>query len=319
MLDQAKKRTMSLPLAIILMVLIGIGGVVAFTMERNDKNQLLTEKERVMQEQQDNVLAVYDRIEKNLASIREKETMISENFAGPEYNSNLSPEDQIQNEINFIRNLIDENNKLIASLNDQIGQKDERIAGFQKSIKDYQGKMTVYQQQLDQLVAEKEGLKKDLDNTILVKNQLATKVDRLDSTVVRNNGVIADQQQQLIDRELALHTAYYRVDTYKKLRDENILEKEGGVLGINRVTTLSGTADKELFAKVDTREIKRIPIASKHWEIVTGQDPSSYEVEYESNNNAEWLNITDPEKFWSKGKYLVVVVRDNNSELAEGR
>lgn len=313
------KKTMSLPLAVVLMVLIAAAGTVAFFTERNQKMNLLDDKDRVMQEQQSNVLATYDRIEKNLASIRESENMISKDFSSPEYNSNLSPEDRIQNEINYIRNLIDENNSLIASLNNQIDIKNARIEGYEKNIRDYQAKVTGFQQQLDQLVAEKELLKKDLDNTIRVKEQLATQVVHLDSTVTEKNGVIADQQQQITDRELALHTAYYRVDNYRNLRDQEILEKEGGVLGINRVTSLSDNLDNGLFAKIDTREVTKIPIAARRWEIVTGQDPSSYEVVYDMNKETEWLNITDPEKFWSKSKYLVVVVRDNNSELASSR
>jgi flagellar biosynthesis chaperone FliJ len=317
--NQLKNRTISLPLAILLMVLIAAGGIIAFTVERNDKKQLLAEKEGIMKANEEKVLAVYNRIEKNLASIREKESMISQGFAGPEYNSDLAPEDQIQNEINFIKNLIDENNKLIASLNDQIGEKDSRISGYQKSIKDYQAKVTVYQQQLDQLIAEKEVLRRDLDNTIQVKDQLATQVNWLDSAVDRQNSIIAGQQQELTEKEKALHTAYYRIDTYKTLRDQNILEKEGGFLGINRVTTLSDQADNNLFSRIDTREVVRIPVAAKQWEIVTGQDPTSYDVVYESNNNIEWINITDPDKFWGKTKYLVVVVRENSSELASNR
>jgi len=318
MFNRMLNKTMSLPLALVLMALIAMAGIISFTMERNNKNHLLAEKELMMLDNQDKVMAVYDRIEKNLASIREKEMMISQDFAGPEYNSDLAPEDRIQNEINFIKDLIDENNKLIASLNDQIDAKDTRIAEFRKTVKDYQSRVVQYQQQLDQLIAEKAGLQEDLDHTTQVKNQLATRVSLLDSTVTTKNGVIADQQQQLTEHQLALHTAYYRVDTYKKLRDESILEKEGGVLGINRVKSLSDQVDDRLFVKIDTRQVTRIPVAAKHWEIVTGQDPTSYEIEYDSNKDAEWINIKNPEKFWSKSKYLVVVVRDNG-ELASNR
>lgn len=318
MFNRMLNKTMSLPLALVFMALIAMAGIISFTMERNNKNHLLAEKELMMLDNQDKVMAVYDRIEKNLASIREKEMMISQDFAGPEYNSDLAPEDRIQNEINFIKDLIDENNKLIASLNDQIDAKDTRIAEFRKTVKDYQSRVVQYQQQLDQLIAEKAGLQEDLDHTTQVKNQLATRVSLLDSTVTTKNGVIADQQQQLTEHQLALHTAYYRVDTYKKLRDESILEKEGGVLGINRVKSLSDQVDDRLFVKIDTRQVTRIPVAAKHWEIVTGQDPTSYEIEYDSNKDAEWINIKNPEKFWSKSKYLVVVVRDNG-ELASNR
>jgi len=312
-------RRMSLPLALVLMVLIAIAGVVAFYMEYNHKQKLMAEYNQAMTDQQNHVLAVYDQIESNLASIREHESMISQGFAGPENNSDLAPEERIQNEINYIKYLIDENNKLIASLNEQIDQKNTRISGYEKSIKDYKVKITKYQEQLDLLVAEKEALKSDLDNTILAKNQLATQVDQLGNEVVQKNSIIDQQNQRLLDRELALHTAYYRIGSFKSLRDHEIVEKEGGVLGINRVMTLTDNPDPNQFQKIDTREITRIPIDARNCEIVTGQDPNSYEIVY-ADNTAEWLNITDPEKFWSKSKYLVIVVRDNDyDELASSR
>lgn len=312
------KRTIPLPQAITLMVLIAIAGAVAFYTEHTSKARLLADKEQAMERQKSHVLAVYDQIEKNLASIREHETMISRDFSGPENTGNLLPEEKIQNEIDFVKNLIDQNNRLIAGLNDQIDQKDTRIAKYQESIRDYEGRVVKYQEQLSRLITEKEGLQKDLDKTIKARDQLTEQVNKLDSTVTQKDGIIADREQLIMDQEAALHTAYYRIDTYKKLRDEKILEKEGGVLGINSVTTLSDKVDKKLFEKIDTRDIYRIPIAAKHWDIVTLHDPSSYEISYESNS-AEWLNITDPDKFWSKSQYLVIVVRDKNDELASSR
>jgi hypothetical protein len=312
-------RKMSLPLALILMVLIATAGVVAFYLELSDKQKQLASAEQAMMNQQNHVMAVYDQIEANLASIREHESMISKGFNGPENSSNMMPEERIQNEINYVKYLIDENNKLIASLNDQINKKNGRIAGYEKTVKDFQTKVAKYQEQLDQLVAEKEALKNDLDNTMQAKNHLASQIDQFENEVVMKNGIIDQQNKQLLDKELALHTAYYKVGNYKTLRDQQILEKEGGVLGINRVTTLTENPDPDRFQKIDTREVTRIPIDARHWEIVTDQDPASYKLEYE-NNTAEYINITDPEKFWSKSQYLVIVVRDNDyNELASSR
>jgi len=312
-------RKMSLPLALILMVLIATAGVVAFYLELSDKQKQLASAEQAMLNQQNHVMAVYDQIEANLASIREHESMISKDFTGPEKSSDMVPEERIQNEINYIKYLIDENNKLIASLNEQIDKKNSRIAGYQKTVKDFQAKVAEYQEQLDQLVAEKEALKSDLDNTMQAKNHLASQVDQLGNEVVMKNGIIDEQNKKLLDKELALHTAYYRIGNYKTLRDQQILEKEGGVLGINRVTTLTENPDPDLFQRIDTREVTRIPIDARHWEIVTGHDPASYKLEYE-DNTAEYIDITDPEKFWSKSQYLVIVVRDNDyNELASSR
>jgi len=309
--NRAKKRTMPLNLAILLIALITVAGAITFYVQYNQKQEYMSASEQAMLNQQNHALAVYDQIETNLASIREHESMITSDFSGPELSSDMLPEERIQNEINFIKNLLDENNKLIASLNDQIDSKDKRIAGYDRSIKDLQARVTTYQQQLDQLVAEKNILKNDLDNTIVAKNNLAVQVDQLGNEVVQKNTMIHDQQVQLVDKELTLHTAYYKVGTYKSLRDQNILQKEGGFLGINQVKTIAGTPDNSLFQTIDTRDVIKIPVYAKRCEIVTGQDPSSYKLEYE-NDEVEWLTITDAAKFWGKTKYLVIVVRDED-------
>ncbi len=316
MQSNKKYKTMSLSLAVTLMAVIAIAGAVAFYIQLNNKKELLAASQQAMMDQQNHVLAVYDQIETNLASIREHEGMIAEGFANPENGSNLLPEERIQNEIDYIKNLIDENNKLIASLNDQIDSKNSRIAGYERTVKDLQTRVTQYQEQLNQLVAEKEALQQDLDNTILDRNNLAEKVDVLGNEVAMKNSILDEKNRQMIETENTLHTAYYRVGTAKTLKELEIIQKEGGFLGINRVKSLTENPDAELFTKIDTRQVTRIPIDAKRWEIVTDQDPSSYEMEFE-NNNAEWLVITNPEKFWSKSKYLVIVVRDeNDDELA---
>jgi len=313
------KKTMSLNLALFLMILIAIAGAVAFYLELDQKKKLLATAEQVMQDQQNHVLAVYDQIETNLASIREHEGMIAKDFENPENNTELLPEERIQNEINLIQSLIDENNKLIASLNEEIGKKDSKIAGYQRSVKDLQGRIDQYQVELDQLVAEKAALQNELDNTVMDRNNLASRVDQLDKEAAFKDEVLYEQQMNLFDKDLALHTAYYKVGTYKTLRDQAILEKEGGVLGINRVITLTDSPDPDLFQEIDTRTVTKIPVKARNCDVVTGHDPASYEIEYK-NDVAEWLVITDPEKFWSKSNYLVIVVRDNEyDELASSR
>lgn len=319
MKDSNQNRSMPLALAIAIMLVIAIAGAVAFYMQVEQKNKVVAALEQSMLDQQNHMLAVYDQIETNLAEIREHEGMITQDLAGQEGGSQLLPEERIQNEINYIKQLLDENNRLIVSLNEEVDKKDSRIAGYERQVKELQGRMTKYQEQLDLLAAEKEALRKDLEITTTDRNNLAQQVDQMGNEIYQKNSLIDEKNQQLLDKEKALHTAYYRVGDYKTLRDLEIVEKEGGFLGINAVKTLASDPDADQFKKIDTREVTRIPIASKRWEIITDQDPSSYELEL-NDNRTEWLVITDPDKFWSKSKYLVIVVRDEvSNELASAR
>jgi uncharacterized coiled-coil protein SlyX len=302
-------KTMPLGFALLLMLLIALAGGVAFYLENRQKQELLAASEQALIDQQNHLNAVYGQIEANLASIRERESMISRGFSGPEKTDGMLPEDRIQHEIDYIKYLMAENDKLIAGLNDQIGKKDARIAGYERSVKDLQARVTKYQEQLDLLIAEKAVLMDNLDLMTLDRDRMATRLDEMGNEVAQKNSVLEEKNRQLLEQDKALHTAYYRIGPYKTLRDLEILEKEGGFLGINRVTALTDDPDAGLFTEIDTRQVTRIPIVAKRWEIVTTHDRSSYELEY-VDNQAEWLNITDPEKFWSKSKYLVIVVRN---------
>jgi hypothetical protein len=269
--------------------------------------------------QESQINAVFERIEANLAKIREKESMINQGFTTVDKNDNLSAEEKIQHEIEFIEYLLEENNRLIAGLNMQIEEKDSKLKNFEGTVRDLKSRVNKYQQDVAVLITEKEALQANLHETTLAKNKLAAKVDTLNQEIVVKSNEILDQKRLVIEKDYDLNRAYYTVGTYKDLRDRNILQKEGGFLGINRVTTLTGNPDKDLFLEVDIRDVVKIPVLTKHWEIVTGQDPSSYELSYDADQ-MEWINITDPEKFWKKTNYLVIVIRDKDaSELALSR
>ncbi|HNS17308.1 MAG TPA: hypothetical protein PKH94_07170 [Bacteroidales bacterium] len=100
--------------------------------------------------------------------------------------------------------------------------------------------------------------------------------------------------------------------------NKKIVEKEGGFLGMNQVKMLSNEFVSGQFHRIDTRVVTEIPVDARHCEIITDQDPSSYRLE-ESQGRVGSIRITDPERFLGKTKYLVVVVRDQNPELAEAR
>jgi len=310
---------MPLSLASFLIVLVALAGAIAFYVQYDNSKKLQARSAQAMVDQQNKTLKVFDQIEANLAKIREHESMIQQDFKGPENSGDLSPEERIQNEITYIQYLMDENNKLISSLNGQIGEKDKRIASYEKSVKDLKSRLGSYQNQLELLAAEKDSLMNDLDASRIQNSQLASTVNDLNDTVALKSDLIAQQLQQLIDKDRAYYSAYYTVGTFKSLRDRDVLEKEGGFLGINRITTLVDNPDTKQFQKIDTREINKIPIFSKHFEMVTDRDTTSYEVQY-ADEMAEWLLIKDPQKFWDKSRYLVVVVRDDGSnELAQSR
>jgi flagellar biosynthesis chaperone FliJ len=313
------KKTIPLNFGILIILLIAIAAAVLVYVQYDQKMKFIAATEESTAAKDSYVMSVFERIESNLAKIREKESVIRQDFTSADNDSNLGPEEKIQNEIDYIGSLIDENNRLIASLNQQVDEKDSRMKKYEITVKDLKSRISEYQENVDVLLAEKEALQFNLSATTTAKNRLAARVDTLNNEITRKSSELTDQKLLVISKDNDLNKAYYAIGTYKELRDKNILQKEGGFLGINRVTSLTGNPDEELFQVIDIRDITKIPLIAKRWEIVTGQDPSSYELACD-NNQSEWIQISDPEKFWKKSKYLVIVIRDKeNDELALSR
>ena len=302
-------------IALFIVALVAVAGIIVAYVQYDQKQTFIAQatEEKIAQEKR--VMDSYDRIESNLAKIHQHESMIQQSMSDAESTSSLGPEERIQHEIDMIEQLISENNLLIASLNDQIKDKDTRLASYDRSVRDLKARVAEYKEVVDVLVAEKEALQQSLDETTLAKSNLEVQVSTLDNEVAQKAAVIEDQNQLLLEKERSLHTANYTVGNYKSLRDRNIVDKEGGFLGINRVKTLSNGLDPEHFQEIDTREVTQIPVDAKRCEIITDQDPSTYSLVYE-DGKVGWIKITDPSRFWGKTKYLVVVVRENTDELA---
>jgi hypothetical protein len=306
-------------IAIVLISLIAVAAFITAYMQYDKTKVFMAKTENDKVAQQKLVMESYDRIESNLARITEHEAMIQQDMAGAESTSNLAPEERIEHEIAMIEQLINENNNIIAGLNEQISEKDSRLAGYEKSTRDLKAKVTEYHAMVDQLVADKEALQKNLDETVAARDNLQTEVSSLNNEVTVKSGTIADQNQQLLDKERDLHTAFYTVGTTKSLREDNIIDKEGGFLGMNSVKTLGNNLDPDKFKEIDWREVKEIPVDSKKCDIITDQDPTSYTLVY-TDDVVTSIKITDPDKFWGKSKYLVVVVRESDyAEVAESR
>jgi len=298
---------------------IAVVGIILAYMQYDQKNTFIEQAQVEKTTHEKLVQDSYDRIEANLAKITEHEAMIKQDMSGDENTSNLAPEERIQYEIRMIEQLINENNNIIANLNQQISEKDSRLAGYEKTVRDLKSKVTEYHAMVDQLVADKEALQRNLDETAQARDNLQAEVVNLNDQVVQKSTVINDQNQLLLEKERNLHTAYYTVGSYKTLRDRNIVDKEGGFLGINTVKTLGNNLDPSKFKEIDWREVSEIPVDAKRCEVITDQDPSSYTMVYE-NDKVSSIKITDPDKFWGKSKYLVVVVRENDyDEVAASR
>jgi predicted nucleic acid-binding Zn-ribbon protein len=229
-------------------------------------------------------------IENNLREIRAREMNIE--LASQE--DNLTPEDlrsQISDDIAVIDRLIGQNKRTINNLG-------ARLRKSNQENEDLNVAMRALEKDLTQKIQEGEYkitlLKDKLDDTQATVKELLAEVDSL---VEVNN-----------TQTIRLNTGYFVIGDYKTLKDEQILDKEGGFLGIlGRTETVRDDFDRKKFTRIDIREKVSFSMQGKDVELITIHPPSSYTIDKVDSADQVNLVVSDPESFWESSKYLVMM------------
>lgn len=234
-----------------------------------------------------------NEIEDNLAQVKQKQGAISSS-AKSETELQGSTKDRINEDINFINDLMDENRKKLANLQARLKNSGLKITEFEKVI-----------QRMTEQMAEKDkeivGLKEQLAAMNIQITELNTSINNLQAESAGKTEVIDQQTTQI-------NTAWYAVGTYKELHNNKVVDKEGGFLGIGRKKLLKSDFNQDYFTKIDLSKVVSIPINAKSARIVTNHPASSYKLDTDGKKAVKAINITSPEAFWRSSKYLVVIV-----------
>lgn len=232
-------------------------------------------------------MGTFNDIESNLQEIKAKENIISLN-AG-ETGSPKSREDQINEDINFIYDLMLENKARVAELEKQLKRANIRNSELQKTIANLHVKL----QEKDKEIFE---LREQLKNMNIMVDELNYKIDTLAFELQVKDAIIEAQEE-------SLNTAYYLFGSNKELKEKKIIDKKGGFIGSKKVNR---DFDKELFTKIDIREKTEFSINRNKIKIVSTHPSNSYNIVGEKP--VEKIEITDPDEFWSVSKYLIIVL-----------
>ena len=117
------------------------------------------------------------------------------------------------------------------------------------------------------------------------------------ASLTEENRSKAEKVQQ---QEKELNSAWFVFGTKSELKEQKILSK-GDVLK-------SSDFNKDYFTKIDIRYDKDLKFYSKSAELLSTHPAGSYQLVKDKLGQYE-LHITDPQKFWSVSKYLVVQVK----------
>lgn len=249
-------------------------------------------------------IASFNEIERNLDSVAKKQQIIYLQADKARGDMKSSQKDRINSQINAINNLMSENRQTIKELN-------RKLKGSSKTNNKLRETIKTLNDQLAQKDSELAALNERLNSLNMEVAQLKTAVDTL-------NMHYASKSKTIAENTTAMHTAYYVVGRSKDLVAAKLIDKKGGLLGIGKTSKLSSNFDSNKFTRIDYTMVSSIPVNSDRVRIITTHPSDSYRLENDSKNKkiVRSIVITNPEKFWSASKYLVVEgspVREDNA------
>lgn len=240
-------------------------------------------------------MSAMNEIQANLDSIKAIEKIVSvQTSSGSEMKPDAKK--RIIAEIGEINRLLQKNKELSASLQGKLRNSNLKIAEFEKMVAG-----------LNKQMAEKDTALADMSRELNRLNiDVAGLNERIQTMTTENEQMIMQKDQAIEEQTNAMNTAYYAFGTKKELTDKNVIEKEGGILGIGKTIKLKKDFNRDYFMKVDIRDFKELPLNAKKAQVVTVHPAGSFHLT--GSKKVESLVIDQPEDFWKASKYLLVVV-----------
>jgi len=255
-----------------------------------EKDSLLTlaiQKETAI----DSFISSFTEIENNLDNITQKQNLISSQTKNSiEFSQDAKQ--RINESIGIINELMEKNKAELENLRKKLKGSNSRIAGLEKMIAS-----------LNEQIVQKDAELAALNMQLLALNKNIDSLHVFIDTITADNSTKA---RIIKDQTTKLQTAYFVIGTYKELRDKNVLNKEGGFLGLGKEQKLKSDFNNEAFTRVDFTQMATIPVNKKGAKILTNHPSESYKIDGDKKM-VKSLVITDPEKFWRVSKYLVIV------------
>lgn len=303
-----KKRTLSsikLPLALMLGAT-----VVLSSCNKKDEQKIAEQSTTIDNMEQElarrdstynELISMLNKAESQVAEIAKRENLVVSTS-----NEGKKSEDQLVQELKLIDDLVKESNQSIQNLKAQLKKSNIEMGAFKTRIDQLSDVLDEQRQTITTLKAE-----------VAEKNQelqvFAVKYDSIKIESVTQKQLITEQDKEieiLTSNNDNLNKVHYAVGSYKQLKDQGLVDKEGGFLWMGRTIDLKASAEVDKFVEADVREFSELKIEADKFELVTEHPEGSYTiVQDEIDENVKYLKVLDARKFWEISNYLVVTTK----------
>ena len=291
-----KKLVLSLmAFAAVLASCDGIGGNQSRLQAENDSLQAaLNERNAEL----DEMMGTFNEISEGFRQINAAENRVDLQ-RGALIEGSLSAKEQIASDIEFIRKQMEENKQQIAKLQQQLKSSRTNSAQLKKAVESLTQELVEKAKRIEELQAELASKNIRIQELDAAVTTLTTEKE----TLVAENEAKA---QTVAAQDKALNAAWFVFGTKKELKDQRILTNAGV---FRKGDVMQDEAmNKDYFTQIDIRTTKEIKLYSKSADLLTTHPAGSYVLE-EDGKGQLTLKITNPEKFWSVSKYLVIQVK----------
>ena len=273
----------------------GTGGNKSRLQAENDSLQaVLNERNAEL----DEMMGTFNEISEGFRQINAAENRVDLQ-RGALSEGSLNAKEQIASDIEFIRKQMEENKQQIAKLQQQLKSSRTNSAQLKKAVESLTQELVEKTKRIEELQAELASKNIRIQELDAAVTTLTTEKE----TLVAENEAKA---QTVAAQDKALNAAWFVFGTKKELKDQRILTntgvfKKGDLMQDDKM-------NKDYFTQIDIRTTKEIKLYSKSADVLTTHPAGSYALE-KDNKGQLTLKITDPTKFWSVSKYLVIQVK----------
>ena len=241
------------------------------------------------------IMAAFNEVQEGFRLINEAENRVDLQSGAME---GASSAQKIREDIRFISEKLRTNRERIAELEKQLDNNKYASAQLKKAIAGLKEELAVKTQQIETLqteLASKNIRIAELDDAVAGLNQ---NVADLTAENAAKAAIVANQ-------DVALNAAWFVFGTSSELKDQKIISKKF----LQKTKVLENEDfNKEYFTQIDIRTDKEIKLYSKDAKLLTAHPEGTYDLVKDDKGQLT-LVITNPNKFWSVSRYLVIEVK----------
>lgn len=263
----------------------------ALKAENDSLSVALAEKDAELE----GILNAMNEVQEGFRQINEAENRVDLQSGQIEGTSDAQ---KIKEDILFISEKLKSNREQIAKLEQQLKNSRYSSSQLKKTVEGLKAELESRQQQIATLQSE-----------LAAKNIRIAELDDAVAGLSQSvKDLVAENQAKaatLASQDKALNTAWFVFGTKSELKDQKILTQK--FLQKKQVLK-DNDFNKDYFTQIDIRTDKEIKLYSKDAELLTTHPAGSYELVKDAKEQMV-LKITNPSKFWSVSRYLVIQVK----------